>query len=113
MTPLREPPDAIEVDDMSLVEHLLEPLTRSLDEHAAKAANPPWRRRWSPTGSSRSRPRCPRPGNGRLAAEPAPPPGACRAGPAEQSRGCRYDAAEAGEPDAPDARLDQPPPGAA
>ena len=39
VTPLREAPEAIEVDDMNLVEHLLEPLTRSVDEHAAKAAN--------------------------------------------------------------------------
>ncbi len=39
VTPLKRVPDAIEVDDMNLVEHLLEPLTRSVDEHAAKAAN--------------------------------------------------------------------------
>ena len=37
--PLRQTPEAIEVDDMNLVEHLLEPLTRSVDEHAVKAAN--------------------------------------------------------------------------
>ena len=39
VTPLRTAPEPIEVDDMSLVEHLLEPLTRSLDDHAARAAN--------------------------------------------------------------------------
>ena len=39
VTPLREPPEPIEVDDMSLVEALMQPLTRSLDEHAAKAAS--------------------------------------------------------------------------
>ena len=39
VTPLRAPPEAIEVDDMSLVEHLLEPLTYSLEERADKVAN--------------------------------------------------------------------------
>ena len=38
VTPLREPPEAIEVDEQALVDQLMYPLTRSLDEHAAKAA---------------------------------------------------------------------------
>ncbi len=39
VTPLREAPEAIEVDEQALVDQLLYPLTRSLDEHAEKAAN--------------------------------------------------------------------------
>lgn len=39
VTPLRQRPAPVEVDDMNLVEHLLEPMTKAVDEHAAKAAN--------------------------------------------------------------------------
>ena len=39
VTPLREAPAAIEVDEQALVDQLLYPLTRSLDEHAEKAAS--------------------------------------------------------------------------
>ena len=39
VTPLRKPPEAVEVDDMALVEHLLGPLTKTVDDHARHAAN--------------------------------------------------------------------------
>jgi hypothetical protein len=39
VTPLREPPEALEVDEQALVDQLLSPLTRTLDAHAEKAAN--------------------------------------------------------------------------
>ena len=39
VTPLRKGPDPVEVDDMALVDHLLVPLTRSVDDHARSAAN--------------------------------------------------------------------------
>ena len=39
VTPLRKVVDPIEVDDMNLVDHLLTPLTRSVDDHARIAAN--------------------------------------------------------------------------
>ncbi len=39
VTPLRRGPDPVEVDDMALVDHLLVPLTRSVDDHARTAAN--------------------------------------------------------------------------
>ncbi len=39
VTPLRKGPDPVEVDDMALVDHLLVPLTRSVDDHARGAAN--------------------------------------------------------------------------
>ncbi len=39
VTPLRQRKDPIEVDDLDLVDHLLGPLTASLDEHARHAAN--------------------------------------------------------------------------
>ena len=34
VTPLRKLPEAIEVDDMALVDHLLGPLTKTVDDHA-------------------------------------------------------------------------------
>ena len=39
VTPLKQKEAPVEVDELNLVEHLLEPLTKSVDEHAAKAAN--------------------------------------------------------------------------
>ena len=39
VTPLKRMPDAVEVDELDLVDHLLGPLTRSLDVHARKAAS--------------------------------------------------------------------------
>jgi hypothetical protein len=39
VTPLRKPESPVEIDDIALVDHLLGPLTKSLDEHARYAAN--------------------------------------------------------------------------
>ena len=39
VTPLRKREDPVEVDDLNLVDHLLGPLTKSLDEHARHAAH--------------------------------------------------------------------------
>ena len=39
VTPLRKSPEAVEIDEMALVDHLLAPLTKTVDDHARRAAN--------------------------------------------------------------------------